>query len=174
MDEHDGPRDAIVNLETGEIRGYLGTGDRILRAASVEYLNNTQEWKLDNFFKGHAGEINKWLKELSVNEKALLFSVVPYVSFEDCHLQYSNGNDIGTEELVKITNMPRRTVYETLDSLIKKDILYRGKNSKNRQFFVNPWLFCKGNRINRVLKTMFKNYRIRVMGKKKWGDMVDV
>ena len=161
----------IIDPVTGERKGVLCAGDRVVRDATVEYLNNTQEWKLDNFFKGHAGEINKWQKELSVNEKALLFSIVSYVSYEDCHLRYSNGNDIGTEDLVKISSMARRTVYETLDSLIKKDIIYRGKNSKSRQYFVNPWLFCKGNRINKVLKTMFKNYRIRVMGGIKWKDI---
>lgn len=35
----------------------------------------------------------------------------------------------------------------------------------------HQWLFCKGNRINKVLKTMFKNYRIRVLGGVKWKDM---
>ena len=161
----------VVDPETGEVVNRLRSGDRVLKAESIEYLASTQEWKLDNFFKGHAGEINKWLKELSVNEKAFLFSIMSYVSYEDCHLQYSNGNDIGTEDLVRITNMPRRTVYETVNSLTEKDIIYRGKNSKNRQYFVNPWLFCKGNRINKVLKTMFKNYRIRVLGGVQWKSL---
>lgn len=97
--------------------------------------------------------------------------LLSYISYDDCHLQYGNGRDIGTEDLVGITNMARRTVFETINSLTDKDILYRGKNSKNRQYFVNPWLFCKGNRINKVLRTMFKNYRIRVLGGMQWKDV---
>jgi hypothetical protein len=49
-----------------------------------------------------------------------------------------------------------------------KDIICRNKNSKERQYFVNPWLFCKGNRINKVLQTMFRNYGVRVCGGIKW------
>jgi len=69
--------------------------------------------------------------------------------------------------------MSRGLLYETIKSLAKKDIIYRGKNSKNRQYFVNPWLFCKGNRINKVLKTMFKNYRIKILGGKQWKYVKD-
>ena len=167
------PSKAIVDLGTGEEVGFLNDGDNIIRKETLAYLNNTQEWKIEHFFKGHVGEINKWLKELSIHEKAFLFSIVPFISYEDCHLRYGNGIDIGTEDLVKVTGMPRRTVYATVKSLIKKDIIYRGRNSKNRQYFVNPWLFCKGSRINRVLKTMFKNYRIKVLGNVKWKDLKD-
>ena len=167
------PSKAIVDLGTGEEVGFLNDGDKIIRKETLAYLNNTQEWKIEHFFKGHVGEINKWLKELSIHEKAFLFSIVPFISYEDCHLRYGNGIDIGTEDLVKVTGMPRRTVYATVKSLIKKDIIYRGRNSKNRQYFVNPWLFCKGSRINRVLKTMFKNYRIKVLGNVKWKDLKD-
>ena len=59
---------------------------------------------------------------------------------------------------------------KVIRSLIDKDILYKGKNSKNVQYFVNPWLFCKGNRINKVLKTMFENYKIRTYGVR-WGEL---
>jgi hypothetical protein len=171
MAKHSDYNRAIVDLDTGEVTSEIYPGDRLLRAGTLEHLSSTQEWNIENFFKGHIGEITKWLKDLSVAEKAFLFSIVPYVNYEDCHLQYSNGNDIGTEDLVKISSMPRRTAYETITSLIEKDILYRGKNSRSRQFFVNPWLFCKGNRINKVLKTMFKNYRIRVLGGVQWKDV---
>jgi hypothetical protein len=164
-------RGIIIDPDTGEQVGYLCDGDKVLRKASIEYLDNMQEWKIEHFFKGHIGEINKWLNELSIHEKAFLFSIVPYISYEDCHLQYSNGKDIGTEDLIKITKMARRTIFEVINSLVAKDILYKGKNSKNRQYFINPWLFCKGNRINKVLKTMFKNYRIRVLNNIKWGDL---
>jgi hypothetical protein len=163
----------IVNPETGEQAGEIHPGDRIVRKKSVEYLQKTEVWNLENFFKGHISEIRKWQGELSVYEKAFLFSVVTYVSYEDCHLQYDNGRDIGTEDLVQLSGISRRTAYRVIESLIKKDILYRGKNSNGRQYFVNPWLFCKGNRINKVLKTMFKNYRIRVMGGIRWKDLGD-
>jgi hypothetical protein len=56
--------------------------------------------------------------------------------------------------------------------LLKKDIIYRGKNSENNQWFVNPWLFSRGSTINKVLKTMFQNYHIRTKGCR-WKDLGD-
>lgn len=156
-------------------------GDRIVRQESVDsykIIKGTtktteeyQKWDLESFLKANIPEVKLLSKELSQSEKAFLFSVAPYVSFDDCHLEYENKTDIGTEDLVKISNMSRSVAYKTIDSLIAKDILYKGKNSTSRQYFVNPWIFCKGNRINKVLKTMFKNYKIRVLGRKAWKDV---
>lgn len=171
----------IVDTKTGEIVNDLYRGDKIVRAESKKsykkYANAKKEnpeyekWDLDNFYRANIGELELLMKELSQIEKAFLFSISPYVSFEDSHLQYNNGVDIGTEDLVKITGMSRATVYRTIDDLIAKDVLYKGKNSRSRQYFVNPWLFSKGNRINKVLKTMFKNYKIRMLDNKKWKDL---
>lgn len=178
-DFNNGSVAVIVDSDTGEITDEIYPGDRIVRHSSVKSLkklksvddDKSEIWNLKNFYKANVSEMKLWLVDLSQAEKAFLFSIAPYVSFDDCHLQYGNGIDIGTEDLMKITNMSRTLVYQTIDTLIQKDILYKGKNSKNRQFFVNPWLFCKGNRINKVLRTMFKNYKIRVLGGKKWKDV---
>jgi sugar-specific transcriptional regulator TrmB len=176
----------VVNVETGEITNQIFEGDSILRKESQDALKKLKEvkeetqkqcetliWNMSNFMKMNITEVRLWMDDLNQAEKAFLFSIVPCVSYDDCHLQTHDGKDIGTEELVKITKLSRSLVYETIESLIKKDILYKGKNSKNRQYFVNPWIFCKGNRINRVLKTMFKNYKIRILGGKQWKDVKD-
>jgi hypothetical protein len=166
-------RRKLVDMETGE-EVLIYEGDRIVRGASTEHLekkSKCQEWKIENFFKGHIGEIEKWMQDLTPNEKAFMFSICPYICYESCAIQYSNGKDIGTEELVKITGLRRNLLYQTIEMLVKKDIIYKGKNSISRQYFVNPWLFCKGNRINKVLKTMFKNYKIRIFGGIAWKDM---
>lgn len=162
-----------VITEEGQVVGEINEGDRILRKESIEHLVNYQDWRIKNFFKGHAAEITKVMKKLSTNEKAFLFAIACYVGYEDCCLRYSNGKDITTEDLIELTGLGRSTVFETINSLVKKDIIYKGKNSKNRQYFVNPWLFCKGNRINKVLKTMFKNYKVRVCNGIQWKNLKD-
>lgn len=166
----------IIDEETGEITDRLRPGDRnkVTRRESIEYLNQFQEWKIEQFYKGHIDEIRSLIKDLSINEKAFLFSVALYVGYEDCCLKYPNGQDLTTDDLVNITGLCRSVLFATIKDLIKKDVLYRGKNSKNRQYFVNPWIFCKGNRINKVLKTMFKNYRVRVHGGTAWKNLKDI
>ncbi|HHX60331.1 MAG TPA: hypothetical protein GX707_06290 [Epulopiscium sp.] len=172
----------LVSDNTGEITDAIYPGDRIVRGESSEsyrkYVKNKskdepsyQKWDLDNFYRANISELTLLLEDLSQTEKAFLFSISPYISFEDCHLKYHNNADMGTEDLVRITKMPRNTVYKTIKSLIDKDVLYKGMNSKTRQYFVNPWIFSKGSRINKVLKTMFGNYEIRILGNKRWKDL---
>lgn len=174
----------VVSVETGEITTEIYEGDSIRRKESREtYIRHEQErtekkpsemlvWNMSNFMKMNVAEVRLWMDDLSQAEKSFLFSIVPCVSYDDCHLEI-DGRDIGTEDLINITKLSRGLVYETIRTLTQKDILYRGKNSKNRQYFVNPWIFCKGNMINKVLKTMFKNYKIRILGGKQWEDVKD-
>lgn len=161
----------IIDETTGEIVNEFNPGDRIVRKSSVEYLSDTQVWKIEHFYKGNIREVRKQLESLSVYEKAFLFTIATYIGYEDCCIKYDNGNCIGFDDLVKLSKMSRAKVSETINMLVKKDILYKGRNSKGLQYFVNPWLFCKGTRIQNVLKTMFKNYRIKVMGGIKWSDL---
>ena len=163
----------IVDAETGEACNEIREGDRhrVVRKESIDYLSQHQDWKMEHFYKGHTDEIRKLMRELSTNEKAFLFSVVVYVGYEDCCIKHPNGKDITTSDLMEITGLGKSYFYETVNGLIKKDIIYKGKNSKNRQYFVNPWLFCKGNRINKVLKTMFKNYKVRICGNIPWKNL---
>jgi len=164
-------RDLIVNSTTGEVTGELCEGDRVLKKATIDHLSNYQEWHIENFYKGHAAELRKVLLDLSVYEKAFVLAVATYVGYDDCCIKYPNGNDITSEDLVALTGLGRTKLFETIDSLVKKDVIYKGKNSKGRQYFMNPWLFCKGNRINKVLKAMFKNYRVRVLGGVQWKNL---
>lgn len=173
---------SVVCTNTGEITKDLHPGDKIVRSESTEsyrtYVKKNSEkqdiynkWDLDNYYRANVSELTLLLKELSQAEKAFLFSISPYISYEDCRLIFHNGVDIGTEDFMKITNMSRSTVYNIVNSLASKDIIYRGRNSKTRQYFVNPWIFSKGNKINKVLKAMFGNYEIRMLGNRKWKNL---
>jgi hypothetical protein len=164
----------IIDKNTGEIVGEINPGDKIIKKKSLDFLEKQQElqeWNIQHFYKGNIDEIKKLNNELSIYEMGLLYAIVPYVNYDDCCLKYNNGQELGFDDIVKLAHVSQGKVSETLNNLLKKDIIYRGKNSKGIQYFVNPWLFCKGNRINVVLKTMFKNYRIRICQNKKWKDI---
>lgn len=163
---------AVLDKPTGELID-LQDGDRILRKASVDYLKEHQEWRIEHFYKGNIDELRGQLLSLSINEKAFLLSIATYIGYTDCCLKYDNGNTLDVDDLIRLCGMKKSLLYATVESLRKKDIIYKGKNSKGMQYFVNPWLFCKGNRINRVLKTMFRNYKIKVLGEKRWEEVLD-
>lgn len=157
----------------------VNAGDRIIRKASLDAYNNIkqrnkqyQEWKIEHFYRGNIEEICKVMKSLDVYEKAFLFAIAPYVGYEDCCLKYpSNGIELKFETLVDISGISRSKLSSVIAGLVEKDIIYKGKNSNNIQYFVNPWLFCKGSRINKVLKTMFKNYSVQIKDGTLWKDL---
>jgi DNA-directed RNA polymerase subunit F len=166
-------KDILYNLETGEVLKEVFEGDKVkvTRKESLDYLSRFETWNLEAFFKGHIGELEGIMKELTTYEKAFLFSIVPKVGYEDCCLKHKNGNVLNQEDLIAISGLSKPTVIKVIKSLIAKGVLYQGRNGKETQYFVNPWLFCKGNRINKVLKTMFRNYKVRVCGGRKWKDL---
>lgn len=169
-------RSLVVNESTGEIIGDIRSGDRILRKESmVAYakLEEVREWKINHYYRGHLSEIRKWMKELTPHEKALLFTVSPYVGYTDCCLRHDNGNMFRFRDMIELSCMARSSVAVALRGLIDKDILYRGKNSKEIQYFMNPWLFSKGKVINKILQMMFRNYRIKVCNNMKWANLKD-
>jgi len=182
-------------MDEREIRGYITdvngnivkpvyVGDRIQSGKSLENFKNKkmrevaaeksgdkQEWNLEHFFKGHIPEIRELMKSLNVNQKAFLFSIATYVGYEDCCIKYDNGKCFDFDDLVLVSGLSRGTVSKVVNELRDADIIYKGFNSKGIQYFMNPWIYCKGIRINAVLKTMFKNYHVRVLGGKQWGKV---
>lgn len=164
----------IVNVNSGEILQSAYSGDvvKITKKASMDYLSTRAVISGGNFFKGYVAELRLVLPTLSQGEKSLLFSIAPYVTYYSCHLQWSNGKDITVSSIVRISGFSKKTVLKLLGLLVSKDILYHGKNSRNYQWFVNPWIFSRGNEMNKVLKAMFKNYYIRVH-KCRWKDLGD-
>lgn len=161
----------VVDRDTGVILTTLEEGDKIIRSKSVERLKETENWKLEDFSKINDKELRHIIPILNLSERAVFLSLVPYVSYKSCVIEFANRKDMNLSDIVKICGFSNNTVIDAIESLIKKDILYKGRNSKSNQYFMNPWLVHKGNTINKVLKEMFKNYRVRVKGNVKWKDL---
>ena len=96
----------VLDTETGVIVGELDKGDRILKYNSIEAYRKIQEsnyingkddkcenWSLDYFYKGNIAEIRAVMKELDTYEKAFLYSIAPFISYEDCCIKYDNGKE---------------------------------------------------------------------------------
>lgn len=162
---------AVINTETGEIKHELQPGDRILKAQSIEKLKSTEEFKIESFGKINNDEMQLILPELSKEERSMLLTLFVYVRYETGLIQYKNGRDIAYKDIMKLCSLSESAVYRIIDSLVGKDLVYRGKNSKNVQFFINPWIISRGNTISKVLKDMFKNYKIRSKNNVMWKNL---
>jgi len=164
----------IIDLDTGEIKQEIHDGDsvRIIRKSSKDsYKEFKERSKGRNFTKIDVNESRLLLEELSPNERSLLFILQLYVSYESCLIKYPNGKDISFSDIVDISKWSRNTTKEALDLLIKKNIIYKGKNGHNVQYYMNPWVISKGSLVNETLFEMFKNYKIRSKGNKTWEEL---
>ena len=106
--------------------------------------------------------------ELSLNEKAFLISIAPYVGYDNV-LKLSNNKKIGAKDLVSISGLSRASVFRVLNSLDKKCIIKKIKEAKNTIYVVNPWVFHRGLYINDTLKDLFGNYLVRCKGNVPWN-----
>lgn len=162
----------IVNLDTGVIIDELHEGDRVVRAKSIEYYKEVCNRPHRTFSKVDIKEGALLIQELTSNERSMLFLLQYYVAYESCLIRKNNG-DMTFNDIVELSGWSRSTTNKTLDALIEKNILYKGKNGRNVQYFLNPWVVHKGT-YNKTLVEMFKNYKIRSMGGITWGELVKV
>ena len=145
---------------------------------SVEYQKKDDNskymnWDLKHYSKTNTDELRLLLPELNKNERIVLFSLLPYVGYDDCLLRHMNGKELNIESIAKVSSLSVSTVEKVVESLRNKDILYKGKNSRNVQYFINPWICSRGNKLNKVLRTMFKNYKIRIYNGVRWQELTN-
>ncbi len=168
----------LVIGDDGVVLTELYDGDRIVRANSIESYKEQRQRQLDyllehkdyinydEFLLVNGKELKLVLEDLDDREKACVLSILPYVRYQSCLICYKNGKAINADDIGSIVGKSRRRALEAIEKLIKKGILYKGRNSHEVQYFFNPFLVKKGQYVDKVLKTMFRNYYIRSLGKK--------
>jgi len=162
----------VVDTSTGEILNREGDKVRIVRKESIEHLKSVTSMEGRQFYKGYVEELRLILPKLSQAEKSFLMSLSPNIIYYSCLLAFPNGHELNIGNMTQLSGYSKKTVIKLLQSLKEKDIVYRGTNSRNIQWYMNPWLFSKGHTSNKVLKSMFKNYYIQHKGCK-WKDLGD-
>lgn len=164
---------ALIDSDTGEILSELHRGDRIVRAASIEFYKEMQARKRHGrpFSKVDLSEGVLLLTELDANERSLLFILQYFVSYDSCLIQYRNGFDITFSDIVELSGWSKATASATINKLVEKNIVFKGRNGRNVQYYMNPWVISRGPESNRTLKEMFKNYRIRSKGNITWEEL---
>lgn len=162
---------SMVDSETGEVLYDLEPGDRVIRAASIEYFKKLNGRKSRGFTKVDVSEGVLVLKDLNANERSLMFVLQYYVSYESCLIRYPNGRDITFGDIVELSGWSRSTANQTLNGLIEKNLIYKGRHGRGVQYYMNPWIASRGPVVNATLKDMFKNYRIRSFGNRTWEEV---
>jgi len=150
---------AIVSQD-GEFVGHIKPGDRIVRKASVDFLCETMEWgKGRPFIKVFVDYFPKVAEKLSGGAVALMSVIIPYIAYQSNLLcNRSCNNPLSNKDIENITGISKPSVIKYMNELVDAKVLARTTIGKSYQYYANPYIYCKGSRINKTLETMFKNY----------------
>ena len=108
--------------------------------------------------------------ELSASERQVLHILSAYVAYKSNLIRFDNRKEIQTSHMSEMTGLCLRTVEDAVRMLVSKNIIYKGRNGRGFQYFMNPWIVSYGVRINHTLQQMFKHYRIRTKGGVTWDE----
>lgn len=161
----------VIDTKTGEIINHIREGDQIIRGKYEITDEKFISWDCGTFVKGNIQEIKALAEELTYIQSSLLFVLMPYVSYKSCLICYPNGKDINLQDISKLFGSNIKTASKVTKDLTSLKILYQGKVGNKNQYFMNPWIMYKGNYINKTLKAMFRDYKIRSCGNIKWKDL---
>ena len=164
----------VIERTTGEVMDSIMEGDRIriTRKEKVEFLESTISIPFTSFAKLNTAEIAFLAKELSKPDFVFLLSLSDFVGYHDNCIKNRRGVPMSVEDIAARLGISRATAYRSVERLMKENILCKAKTSEF-QLFVCPLIYCKGNRTNKVLQTMFRNYRVRSKGNAKWQRLLE-
>lgn len=124
---------------------------------TVPWKNNKKEQSL--FTKVYYNEI-EYVKShfgLTMTEMGFLFSLTPYLLYENNLLVDKNGNPINQKTLMRLLGYGKTAISKMINSLEDKKCLVRIWKNKETYFIINPYLMWCGVNIDKRLTELFKN-----------------
>lgn len=124
--------------------------------------NNKIKWKhsranKNEFIKLYMNEIEsaKELYDISRSEVLFLYSLSPFLLWEENLLVNKEGIPLNQARLAKELELDRKTISRNIKSLENKKCLVRIWDGKDTYYIVNPYLMIKGQEINKTIPKLF-------------------
>lgn len=150
----------MLSPETREEIGVMREGDRILRKETDDYLRSTQEILPDEpYIKTFNRIMFAVSNGLTGAELQMAYAIAPFLSYESGMLKHKNGQPLTRHYIAEYTGLSIQTVDRILQGLKEKQVIGRNVVGREVQYFMNPWIFMRGKRVNNTLHDMFKNSR---------------
>lgn len=154
---------ASVVSNNGEIIDEICVGDKIIRKSTSDYLDSTIEIGKDKrFVKLFESTIDALGDEaLTGKQWRILMIIIRYFRYDSGLISFENGNPLTVDHISDLTNIPKRTVFDSMEKLVTKKIIAKNKVGYEIKYYINPFIFCKGTRINKTLYSMFEKTKWR-------------
>ncbi|MCT4507147.1 MAG: hypothetical protein N4A48_00010 [Tepidibacter sp.] len=92
---------------------------------------------------------------LNMTELGIILTLCNHIRYEDNLLYSSNGNALKKKDLCKILEIGHNAVDKYISSLVKKGVIATVKVKRSVNYYMNPYIFYQGNRIDNTLLNMF-------------------
>ena len=153
----------LVN-EDGVILNTIKEGDKvkIVRKETLDFIKSEDDLieinKGEPFIKIYPNVIDCLLDEdLSSADYKIIFICMKYLRYDSGAVMYeNNGNFLSQKDIITLTKLGKKTVYNSIEKLVSKKILHKGITGKEYQLFMNPFIFMRGTKVNKTLYAMFK------------------
>lgn len=150
------PCKVVYDFATGEKLTELYEGDRILRKQTAEYLADTVELlPNETYVRLYSRPMFELAKTLTGAEMQFVYYLLSYLSYESGMLRQKNGKPLDRDRMCRDTGLSARSVDRMLASLKEKQVIGRNVTGREVQYFMNPYLFMRGKRVNKTLHAMF-------------------
>lgn len=159
----------IIDPNTGEQVGTIDKGDKIIKTNSIKAYNKLNDeyfvnWKSNKniqFIKIFRTEGRRHMKniELSPYAKAFMYDMELYIEYKTNLLVNEKGQPVSNKDIERITKLNNKTISKVLKELEEKLVIKIVGNTNNRKIYINPYLFCAGNMIQKDVVLMFEDYR---------------
>lgn len=156
----------ILDTDNGEIVGELNFGDKIVRAKSIDYLNDTIELGEGEIFaKIYLKPMFALARNLNGTEAQFVNYLMYYISYTSGILAHENGKPLRRQTMSMETGQDLRTIDRILNSLIEKQVIGKHKTGKTVIFTANPFIFMRGKRVSETLYKLYQNTKWAKMHK---------
>lgn len=158
----------FMNADTGEIEYSLREGDslRVYTKEQKDYMANRKVIKKNNsFVKVYKDTIGMLAREdLTKSDYKLILIALAYLD-KISGVLIEDGVNISKARFLELADMSHNTFNESVNRLIKLNIMARTKSGRNSVYIMNPFIFQNGTYINATLYRIFK--------KSKWNTQND-
>lgn len=144
----------IVNPQNGEMVGHIETGDRILKAKSIE---GVEIGRNEAYTKVYLKPMFELAKVLTGTEAQFVNYLMSYAGYASGILQHDNNKPLTREVMKEETGQDERTIDRILCALIEKQVIGKHKTGRSLIFTANPYIFMRGKRINETLYNLYKH-----------------
>lgn len=157
----------IIDPETGDIEGYIKTGDMIVRRESRQaYKNERDKYepadkrKFTKVFHHECRKLTELRKkgELSVAGELLFRTLGDYIDFSGDNIVKIGNMAMGTKTIgEQLMGYSRQQTTKLLNELIDLNLVAKVKRGRQVIYIINPEYYHRG----KVLKTTANIFRIK-------------